>query len=249
MVKLMNDKFEKWSFHNHYPDYAISDFGRVFSYKTNSMLTLIKNENGYLRVNIIDVNNFSRLEFVHKLVLETFVGPRPPKHICRHYPDQNPANNFLTNLSWSTPQQNNYDRIENDTYNCATLTIDQVLIIKEKIKQGVSLTNLSEEFNISLQVLSNIKNNNIWKNIGEDITEYHFKLKRKKLTTNDAVIIKLILNSKLYSQYKIADMFNVDQSAISNINRGVSFIDVPLINLSLKEALIKYKNNENLLNY
>lgn len=48
--------------------------------------------------------------FAHRLVLEAFVGPRPPGMVARHFPDRNPANNRLDNLSWGTVQDNHDDQ-------------------------------------------------------------------------------------------------------------------------------------------
>ena len=54
---------------------------------------------------------------VHTLVLLAFVGPCPPGMECRHFPDRNPANNCLENLSWGTRSQNQQDRITHGTSN------------------------------------------------------------------------------------------------------------------------------------
>jgi hypothetical protein len=43
--------------------------------------------------------------FVHHLVLETFVGPRPPGTECLHK-NSNPADNRLSNLKWGTHAEN-----------------------------------------------------------------------------------------------------------------------------------------------
>lgn len=39
---------------------------------------------------------------IHRLVLETFVGPCPPGMEGCHFPDPSPANNRLDNLRWDT---------------------------------------------------------------------------------------------------------------------------------------------------
>jgi hypothetical protein len=47
---------------------------------------------------------------VHCLVLEAFVGPRPPGTQACHAPDPDPTNNRLDNLRWDTPSGNALDR-------------------------------------------------------------------------------------------------------------------------------------------
>jgi len=52
---------------------------------------------------------------VHRLVLETFVGPCPPGMECRHFPDDDKRNNRLDNLQWGTPKENAQDKIIHGT--------------------------------------------------------------------------------------------------------------------------------------
>lgn len=52
---------------------------------------------------------------VHRLVLESWKGPCPPGMECRHFPDGNPENNNLENLSWGTKMENTADRIVHGT--------------------------------------------------------------------------------------------------------------------------------------
>lgn len=47
---------------------------------------------------------------VHRIILETFVGPCPPRMLCCHAPDTNPTNNRLSNLRWDTHLANSRDR-------------------------------------------------------------------------------------------------------------------------------------------
>lgn len=48
--------------------------------------------------------------YVHHLVLETFVGPRPPGAECRHL-DGDKTDNRLENLAWGTKKENAADRL------------------------------------------------------------------------------------------------------------------------------------------
>lgn len=51
----------------------------------------------------------------HILVLEAFVGPRPPGAVARHL-DGNPRNNALGNLVWGTSSENALDRVGHGTH-------------------------------------------------------------------------------------------------------------------------------------
>lgn len=50
--------------------------------------------------------------YVHQLVLEAFVGPRPEGLVACHWNDV-PDDNRLENLRWATPRANRYDLIRN----------------------------------------------------------------------------------------------------------------------------------------
>ena len=61
----------------------------------------------------------SDIRLVHRLVLETFVGPCPEGMECRHLND-NPADNRLSNLCWGTRTDNMFDRTRNRIDNNGT---------------------------------------------------------------------------------------------------------------------------------
>lgn len=67
-----------------------------------------RNRRGYISVNMTrDGRNYSR--FIHRLVLEAFVGPRPDGMEGCHYPETNKSNNRLSNLRWDTHAENERD--------------------------------------------------------------------------------------------------------------------------------------------
>lgn len=74
-----------------------------WNYKGRVLSTRPK-ESGHLNVSL-GANNTKK---VHRLVLETFVGPCPAGLECLHA-DGNPANNRLDNLRWGTRIDNRAD--------------------------------------------------------------------------------------------------------------------------------------------
>ncbi len=108
-----------------YPDYKVGDDGTVWSRKNNKWGTgdwkKLKlhdfAKGGHLSVTLSNGKGLLQERFaVHELVLKAFVGPRPPKAVCRHFPDRDPGNNRLENLQWGTEKENQQDRIAHGTY-------------------------------------------------------------------------------------------------------------------------------------
>lgn len=54
--------------------------------------------------------------YVHRLVLETFIGRAPAGTECCHN-NGNPADNRLENLRWGTTRENSLDRVRHGTHN------------------------------------------------------------------------------------------------------------------------------------
>ena len=85
----------------------ISNFGNIKRTTPKGLITIStgSNSNGYKRVRIN-----KKKYFVHRLVLETFIGECPEgKPYCDHK-DRNPSNNHIDNLHWVSGSENNLNR-------------------------------------------------------------------------------------------------------------------------------------------
>ena len=88
--------------------YAISDQGRVWSYKNQIFLKPGVSSNGYHTVSLWHPNHPRKSWLVQELVLSSFVRARTPGDVCRHL-DGSKLNNVLGNLAWGTPAENRAD--------------------------------------------------------------------------------------------------------------------------------------------
>ena len=95
--------------------YEVSDEGQVRGLRRGRLLSpaFVR---GYPSVNL-SAGSLRKARKVHQLVLEAFVGPRPPGAQARHFPDRDTNNNRLENLSWATPLANQRDRDVHGTHN------------------------------------------------------------------------------------------------------------------------------------
>lgn len=95
-----------------HPDYTINQTGNVWSKRRKRFLKSWL-RSGYPTVALTD-NGKSCSFYIHRLLLETFVGPCPDGMECRHL-DGNPMNYQLNNLCWGTYAKNAQDSVKHGT--------------------------------------------------------------------------------------------------------------------------------------
>lgn len=83
-------------------NYGITRDGRVYSYRRKIYLQAADNGLGYKFVRI-----GSKIQYVHRLVAETFI-PCPAGAIEVNHKDKNKGNNRASNLEWVTKSQNGH---------------------------------------------------------------------------------------------------------------------------------------------
>lgn len=89
------------------PGYVVSDTGRVRSPR-KELRTTSRGEY-YASVAIPFVDGKLRTCRVHRLVLETFVGPPPSDSMQARHKNDDHTNNNLSNLLWGLPHENTAD--------------------------------------------------------------------------------------------------------------------------------------------
>ena len=93
---------EIWKEHPIYSDYEVSNRGQIRSNKTSTPRVMKTHPNPHYLTVRLRHDNKNVTRYVHRLVLETFVGPG---EVCLHI-DNDPLNNHLDNLRWGTQVEN-----------------------------------------------------------------------------------------------------------------------------------------------
>ena len=152
-----------------FPDYLITDSGRVWSNRSYKELKP-DISTGYLRVTLYKDNKITR-KSIHRLVLETFVGPCPPGMECRHL-DGNPKNDKLENLRWGTKKENAADTIKHgkqicgEAHHSSKLTEQKVRRIVYRHKSGLfTYRKIAKIYGVNFATAYNIVNKKIWKHL------------------------------------------------------------------------------------
>lgn len=109
--------------------------------------------------------------FVHRIVLEAFVGPCPPGMECCHFPDRDTTNNALANLRWDTRKANCSDKVKHGTDGAgernprARLTSAQVVEVRKLAAAGVQHAQLAQQFGVAKSTIGYVIARGTWKNL------------------------------------------------------------------------------------
>lgn len=99
---------------------------------------------------------FGRCNYVHRAVLEAFVGPRPEGSEAAHH-NGNKHDNLLENLRWATHAENIADKVRHGTCSAhgKQLTREESAEIRRRRESGESRDDVAEAFGVTPQTISN----------------------------------------------------------------------------------------------
>lgn len=154
--------------------YCIGDDGSVWSSRQGSWRQMKPTpvDFGYLVITLRDCGR--KLQFyVHRLVLEAFVGLRPDGMVARHFPNKDPSCNTLTNLNWGTYQENSDDMeihgtvIRGDKIPWSVLTPEAVLQARnEYVATRSTVTQIAQKYNVAHGTMTKALRHITWKHVG-----------------------------------------------------------------------------------
>lgn len=162
--------------------YSVSNMGRVRSEprvvgmrngRTKSIPQRILRPSvgwrGHFRVTLF-CSALPHRRFIHRLVLQAFMGPCPDDMECCHH-DGNPSNNRLGNLRWDTKAANGQDRIRHGTDPAgvrnpkAKLTASQVMEIRAMRTRGMVYREIAKHFPVNPSAVAFICQRRSWKHL------------------------------------------------------------------------------------
>lgn len=150
--------------------YQVSNLGRIKSFKRKEPRIFSRKlgaERRHLVISLLK-NGLKLQKLIHRIVLETFIGPCPENMEACHN-DGNPLNNKLNNLRWDTHKNNELDRIrhgtwgEGEKHSRAKLKQYAVDFIRAAFLDGMSLKTLAAIFNVREDHISTICNERAWR--------------------------------------------------------------------------------------
>lgn len=167
-------KKERWAIVTDYPDYAVSDTGKVKRVIPNAKGRLSKvclkatvTSKGYEQIGLWK-NGKQKSAMVHRIVCAAFNGPQPtPRHIVAHF-DGNPLNNNYKNVRWATYFENEQDKKRHGTgaigekQGASKLTRKDIISIR---KDKRSQRKIAADYGVTQANIYFIVNRISWKHI------------------------------------------------------------------------------------
>jgi transcriptional regulator len=217
--------------HGYRPDGEWRDKAPGISRRGYRLIRLYKGGKGFTR-------------FVHRLVLEAFVGPRPEGLVGLHG-DGDPSNNRLSNIRWSTSIENAADRQRHgrtprgERHSGSKLTDDEVREIRRRLAAGEKQSDIARQFGIALSNVGVIRCGRAWSHIAAEIPlppvvnrgRFRPKTTRRgdyvrgeghpdaKLTEANVIEVRRLYREGV-KQVELARRFGVGQDCVSRIVLG-----------------------------
>lgn len=151
--------------------YRVSDSGEVETLHWRKPRLLIPsiNARGYLRVTLMNGRKVRRM-FIHRAVMEAFIGPLPPRLEIAHL-DNDPKNNCLSNLKYVSRAENHSHKKlfgtnqEGSTHSQSKYTESQVAEIRERKRNGESLPSIARSTGIGFHAIHRLIYAGGWRHV------------------------------------------------------------------------------------
>jgi protein gp37 len=147
-----------------FPGYFASNLGVIYSDQRGRRRALRPDigEAGHRRVQLSRDGVKTRF-LLHRLLLETFVGPPPSETSEGRHLDGDPSHNTVANLAWGEPGTNWDDSKRHGSHRrYSKLTPEQAADIRSRHAKGESGEALAREFGISATQIRNIARGDQW---------------------------------------------------------------------------------------
>ena len=219
--------------------YWISNYGRLYSGKLNSIINPSVESNGYCRITLMTVNGTEVRRSMHRLVMESFCWFEGCEGYQVNHIDGNKRNNWIGNLEWVTQSGNirhaymtGLNKSGEDSY-LAKYTNETILKIANLLMQElryeeISMIVFGEYNDVYRHLISNIANKHCWNQL---LQNYEFPSYRthKQLFSDQKLdeIYRYNLSNPSLSPTELARLFinnfdNLDRKEKDRLRRIIS---------------------------
>lgn len=207
-------------------DYLVSNFGKVYSKKSNKILKQEVTKVGYARVTIF-YNKTAAHKSIHRLVANAFIyNDDKSNKIYVNHINGNKLDNSVNNLEWVTARDNELHAYKNnlkvakhgDESHLSVYSKKQVISACEMMEEGIfTIKYISYKTGISESMLYLIQKRRSWINISRFYDVENCKYPKNSYSLDQIEYVFKLLEENKLSIYEISDCTNVKTSTIHNI--------------------------------
>lgn len=176
---------EQWIVVDEFPNYEVSNTGMLRNKLTMKLIKLIINAGGYCQYGFRNISGEKpHTKCVHRYIAKAFI-PNPLNLPQVNHIDGNKTNNHIDNLEWVTASRNKkhaYDiglcerskvacrntinKInKGETNHNAKWTNEQIREIREKLANGIHVSVIMSDYNMSYSNVYKIKARTLWNHV------------------------------------------------------------------------------------
>jgi hypothetical protein len=201
-----------------YPDYCITEAGRIYSLKSKRFLSTQYNDGGYEVVTLRKNGKTNTLK-IHRLLCLTYKADTHFESAMVNHIDGNKKNNSLDNLEWCTRSENVLHAYDNGLIKNKPrqLSEDDVHLICQILESGARVIDVAKQFAVDRSLIYSIYSGNSYVYIS---FEYDFSRVPKNSRLSPEKVIKVCeLLSKNIPQTEVAEITNVHLSSVKMIKQ------------------------------
>jgi hypothetical protein len=217
--------------------YWVTSTGHVYNinYRGSGITQRLKEEtnHGYKRVMLV-VNGKKLHKRVHRLVAEAFI-PNPNNLPVCHHKDNDKTNNHLSNLEWTTFEENTQFAYDDGLYRIGEdhpmnkYSEEQIHLVCKLLEENeLTIPEIAKMSNTTHAVVTGVLLLGEWQHVSKkyNIKNYNKRVNAPKLP--DEIIIRIceLLEKGTFKVVQIATICNVSHYIVSDIKKHKTYLNI-----------------------
>lgn len=162
---------ELWEFIPKYPNYQVSNSGKIYSLNKDKLLTPSIVWSGYKMVRLYN-KGYSKDYSVHRLVAQSWCNNPDNKKVVNHK-DGDKLNNYFLNLEWVTDSENQIHAYKTglkkvmcgNNHPMSKLNENNIIEIRKLYETGLTNVIIADIFKVDQATIARITSNKTWSHI------------------------------------------------------------------------------------
>lgn len=203
-------------------DYAVSKYGKVYSFRSSRFLSPSIDKDGYHRVTLYN-DGYQETHLVHRLVAQYWI-PNPDNKPTVNHKNGDKSDNSVYNLEWATYSENNIHALETGLKKDTLRTLDdeKAHILFKMIMGGHRKKDICDTLGIEESQYRWYVYGDTYKHIRDEYDWDNRPLKSASIADDTVVLICDLLQRNIPVK-KISEISGVSPKKIRNIKNRITY--------------------------